>query len=488
MADKSAISWTDATWNCITGCTKVSQGCKACYMFREYPRLARMGVRGYKGGSPEMVRCWPDKLDVPLRWKRPRKVFVVSMGDPFHKDVPDAFIDKIMAVMAMSDWHSYQLLTKRPERMRDYLSDSGLAFRIQRATDCILVDRAMRGVEEEWRQVIGFEGHYEVSNFGRLRSKTGRVLSPREHSQGYASVALSKYGEVTECLVHNLVLTAFDYPRAEGVETRHRNQDKRDNRIANLSWGTRTQNMDDASRHGTAGKWMKSRGTLTTEQVREIRSRRAKGEKLDDIAEAVGSNRKQVCGVALGKLYVEADLKLPLPQLWLGVSVEDQKTADERIPLLLQTPAAVRFVSLEPMLGPVDLGTWLPIHPYHFSDCYCAKCADNRITLGVDDGNTRWLDLVILGGESGPEARPFNSEWARNMVAQCKAAEVSCYVKQLGARPQDSLSRTKDWPEWRDRCHQLDNSTMWLRLKNRKGGDPSEWPEDLRVREFPEVK
>jgi protein gp37 len=141
----------------------------------------------------------------------------------------------------------------------------------------------------------------------------------------------------------------------------------------------------------------------------------------------------------------------PWRNVWLGVSVEDQATADERIPLLLQTPAAVRFVSYEPALLPVDLRTYVsPGQPW----------------------GERFLDWIIVGGESGPGARPFDVEWARLVIGGCRMAQppVPVFVKQLGARPYQS-----HWPDKKP-----------LHLRDRKGGDPLEWPSDLRVREFPQ--
>lgn len=147
-----------------------------------------------------------------------------------------------------------------------------------------------------------------------------------------------------------------------------------------------------------------------------------------------------------------------LPNVHLGVSVEDQKTADERIPLLLRTPAAVRFVSAEPLLGPVDLQHSGPKNMEVYP----------RIV---------W---VIIGGESGPGARRFRPEWARSTIEQCKAAGVPVFVKQMGG---NVAIETGDKP-WR---HNADVATTHGRifLKDKKGGDISEWPEDLRVREFP---
>lgn len=163
--------------------------------------------------------------------------------------------------------------------------------------------------------------------------------------------------------------------------------------------------------------------------------------------------------------------------VWLGVSVEDQKAADERIPHLLATPAAVRFLSVEPLLGPVDL-----------------------TRLVDDEVGARWnalaatpaIDWVIVGGESGPGARPCDVAWIRSVVEQCKAAGVPCFVKQLGAVSiarsvndyDEDIGRLWDahhgWPPPRFPWH--------VPLTSRKGGDPDEWPADLRVREWPEVR
>lgn len=132
--------------------------------------------------------------------------------------------------------------------------------------------------------------------------------------------------------------------------------------------------------------------------------------------------------------------------VWLGVSVEDQKRADERIPMLLDIPAGVRFLSVEPMLEPANLREYL---------------------TGAYNASSR-PSWVIFGGESGPKARPCNVDWIRDGVRQCKAADVAVFVKQLGARPYSGRKIRCEWG-----------------MKHPKGGDPSEWPEDLQVREFP---
>jgi protein gp37 len=173
----------------------------------------------------------------------------------------------------------------------------------------------------------------------------------------------------------------------------------------------------------------------------------------------------------------------PLPNVHLGVSCEDQKTADERIPFLLKTPAAVRFVSAEPLLGPLrldKLGPWYepgfdtPREVYPFLG-----------TMAIPDCDTDVgkLDWVIVGGESGPGARPCDVAWIRSVIQQCKDARVACFVKQLGRRPIVDAHDTNP-SDWGD-------DVLWdehgpaIRTKHKKAGDISEWAPDLRVREFP---
>ena len=111
----SKIEWTDQTWNPATGCSRVSPGCDHCYMFREYPRLRAMGVRGYEI-TPDVVQIFPERVDQPLRWRKPRRVFVNSMSDMFHPQIPKEFLERVWDVMLRADQHVYQVLTKRPGR------------------------------------------------------------------------------------------------------------------------------------------------------------------------------------------------------------------------------------------------------------------------------------------------------------------------------------------------------------------------------------
>ncbi len=127
MSDKSAIEWTDATWNPTTGCDRVSPGCAHCYALDLAVRLKRMGAAAYQNdGDPRtsgpgfLLTLHPERLEVPMRWSRPRRVFVDSMSDLFHEAVPDRYLDEVFAVMALAGQHTFQLLTKRPDRMRAY--------------------------------------------------------------------------------------------------------------------------------------------------------------------------------------------------------------------------------------------------------------------------------------------------------------------------------------------------------------------------------
>lgn len=210
----------------------------------------------------------------------------------------------------------------------------------------------------------------------------------------------------------------------------------------------------------------------------------------------------------------------PLPNVWVGVTAEDQAAADERIPELLATPAAVRWVSVEPMLGPVDLSEWIaPVsichscgaeHEGHVpGDCPSCK-TDNLLTAwGFEQAqrtreNARTdedmdkgplLSWVVAGGESGPGARPCAMEWIESVVRQCRAASVPVFVKQLGAlvvseqrtAPAALMSRP---PAEYEPDFIAPNGEVWAwraGLRHPKGGDPAEWPADLRVREYPEA-
>jgi protein gp37 len=339
----SNIEWTEQTWNPVAGCSLVSPGCTNCYAMRMAARLVTMGQAKYAGTTHKVnghhvwtgkINLDPEALMIPLKRKKPTTWFVNSMSDLFHEEVDSDFIDQVFAVMAMTPRHTYQILTKRPERMAEYLDTSG--------------------------------------------------LNPEE-----------------------------DYPDA-----------------------------DYRSRPGH------------------------KQETIRDIALTMCSELNPVPSL----------FEWPLPNIWLGTSVENQKYADERIPHLLRCPAAVRFLSVEPLLGAVDLsvGHVLKREPE------CDLC----------EGPT--IDWVIVGGESGPGARPMNIEWARSIVRQCQVAGVACFVKQLGAVPIQRCGNCghdvgKVRGGYVDVCGPGHAQLLGevKAIQDSKGGDMDQWPLDLRIRQFP---
>lgn len=197
----------------------------------------------------------------------------------------------------------------------------------------------------------------------------------------------------------------------------------------------------------------------------------------------------------------------PLQNLWLGVSCENQVTADERIPHLLRTPAAVRFVSAEPLIGPIDLK--LGSERWRCSQCGFVGSPDDEICMGrcghcwheLDEREDCGIGWVIAGGESGSRARPCEVEWIRSLVRQCREAEVPCFTKQLGRWPVIRESTAQEYRDGADEEHQWPEGTSFgnplgrlkdlngrvVLLNDAKGGDPDEWPAELRIREFPRV-
>jgi protein gp37 len=366
----------------------VSPGCKNCYAERDYARKNENprvpSCHGYAafriiGGKPEphwtgKVDLITEKLTEPLSWRAPRRVFVNSVSDLFHESLPDEAIDKVFAVMALCPQHTFQVLTKRSKRMREYLTAPDVRDRIART-------------------------------------------------------ASDKFG----CIA------------AGGTEGR---------KLGSRIWKAAEDNPARNGEH-----W-------------------------------------------------------PLRMVHLGVSVESQKYADERIPDLLATPAAVRWVSAEPLLETLDIewslrercrncdapldstgkrGREVPLDAALACGCkFCWHCADNRGRHEEHEPDEHCgspkLDWVVIGGESGPNARPFDIAWARSIIAQCKAAGTACFFKQAGsnaywdgAGPGPIGYSHKHHDE-----HVINSKVCWLlRLKDRKGGDPAEWPADLRVREYP---
>jgi protein gp37 len=314
MADGSKIEWTEASWNPVTGCTEVSSGCDNCYAKTFAERWRGTPGHPYEQGFDLTLR--PERLDQPIRWTRGRRIFVNSMSDLFHDGIPDDYIAQVFAVMALTPWHTYQVLTKRHGRMRALLRDPLFEHEI-RAT-------------AHWMK------------YG------GDVPDPRMDDRNYRT-------------------------------------------------------------------W-------------------------------------------------------PLPNVWLGVSVESQQWADIRIPALLDTPAEVRFLSCEPLLGPVSLrGSW---HDYltgwrteseHAGNCDCnGRATTCPVPVQAQTGKVGW---VIVGAESGRGARPMDDEWARTIKDQCVDAGVPFFLKQFavnGRKVHVPELDGRQWMEYPKIAPQISSTTPTL--------------------------
>lgn len=198
------------------------------------------------------------------------------------------------------------------------------------------------------------------------------------------------------------------------------------------------------------------------------------------------TKRPRIAADLVWRVTAKLNLADPLPNVWLGASVENQQAADERIPHLLRCPAAVRFISAEPLLGQIRFDRLEPGKGMDGLDCLRGGWhqGDGRIyeNYSTPTGEHGRIDWIIAGGESGPGARSCNVEWIREIVRQCKAANVACFVKQLGSRAWDARIASLESVEEMQPEHL---NAHGRKIKDKKGGNPSEWPEDLRVREFP---
>lgn len=294
------------TWNPLLGCSAVSPGCEHCYAERQTGGRLR-NIPAYKGLTDEHgkwtgeVRLIPERLDIPVRQRRPRRIFVNSMSDLFHPAVKPKDIADVFASMAMAPQHQFQILTKRPQAM-------------------------------------------------------AALLNLETHRPG-----------------------------------------------------------------GNGGGWVWS----------------LHDKMLDRIGARYGSLENDNRGE-----------EWPLPNVWLGTSIESQIYA-WRARHLLETPAAIRFISAEPLIGPLDLTSYLTPQEY-----------PTGIFTGPPIGPG--LDWVIVGGESGPGARPMREEWVRDLKDQCDAADVSFLFKQAG------IVLGREWG-----------------CPDSHGADMNYFPEDLRVREYP---
>ena len=267
MADNTGIEWTDATWNPVVGCSIVSPGCTNCYAMQMAARIEKMQPESHYAGTTKRVNgnaVWTGKvalapdhiLTAPLRWKKPRRIFVNPMGDLFHESIPDAWIDRVFAVMALAPQHRFQLLTKRAKRMREYCSDPATPFRVAKAMDAIKAS-ASGAPDEEIRAVAGYPGYF-ASSLGLIYTEhrgPRRPMKPDVGEQGHSRVQLhregaARYGD--RHLVHRLILETFVGPApSPDSQGRHCDGNAKNNALHNLTWGTQEDNWTDAKRHGS---------------------------------------------------------------------------------------------------------------------------------------------------------------------------------------------------------------------------------------------
>jgi protein gp37 len=304
VGDHSGIQWTDATWNPTAGCTRVSAGCDHCYAFQLHDQRHAAYLAGRFPDAPAQyhrpfseVQLIPERLSLPLRWMKPRRIFVDSMSDLFHPGVPDSFIDSVFAVMANAPQHTFQVLTKRPQRMHRYFS---------------FPDTRSLEIEAAWVEL----------KTGLPRNSVGNIQPP----------------------------------------------------------------------------------------------------------------------------------DLPLPNVWLGTSVENQEAA-YRIDWLVKTAAAVRFLSCEPLLGPLDIEPWLMMvgpstaGPWHdkFGNYRGGDGIGGQMITGRPTNDIHW---VIVGGESGPDFRAVDPRWIEDLRDQCVEAQVPFFFKQWGGRTAKAGGRELDGRTW----------------------------------------
>lgn len=302
--------WWTKWWQVGAGCTKCSSGgCASCWAINYCWRMCHSPNKKLSSRYENLtkkvdgelrwtgdVRTFSDKLEEPLHWRKPQRVFVAPCMDLFHESVPDEFIDKVFAVMALCPQHIFKVLTKRPERMLEYFDEVT-------ATDQCACDLVKR-----WGCAAGtfLDGDWIWNKGKRFRKKIEAFISA---THGF-------------------------YP--------------------------------------------------------------------DNI-----------------NILEEDTFSIPLENVWLGVSCEDQKTADERIPLLLHTPAQVRFVSVEPMLESVDIAKYM-----------CSELHDPALDCKYHEPDGG-LDWVVCGTESGPRRRICHIDNIRSVRDQCVAAEVPFFLKQI---------------------------------------------------------
>ena len=429
MGDKSKIEWTESTLNVITGCTKVSAGCKNCYAEKVFHWV-------YPGRDFGDIQFHENRLGHPLKWKKPRRIFVNSLSDLFHESIPDEWIDKVFAMMAATQRHQYQILTKRPERMHKYIVLRGMDARTMGADEPITLPNVWLGVSAEDQKTadqripilldtpaaVRFVSAEPLLGAVDLTSWLGANYNPQhgDETQGRAGLSVSAGRHVSHRL-RRAHMAAQPPSRA---------QDRQ------VFSGQGDAERDSASRSGSqvgmAALQRPDSGSPSDKPQERQRSGQSTGE--SGVGDGIGEHS------ALYPLSEARKHSSPERRIQPYEQVDRDAGSHHS-----QTP-------IQRTISETDRG-------------------EIRRDLPDDlkDRPRPTLDWIICGGESGPGARPMELAWAQDIVGKCLYAGVPVFVKQVGSLPITSGGLT--WEK-----------------KDRKGGDPSEWPKSLRVRQFPKVK
>lgn len=482
----TTIEWTDRVWNPTTGCHKVSPGCKHCYAEGIAKRFWKTQYPPVDGRPREFadVQTHADRLTEPLSWRKPCKVFVNSMSDLFEESVPFEFIAAVFAVMAYCDHHIYQVLTKRPARMREFM---------------------------EW--VNAPEGSERINEL--YGDRAGQQVTMARMHRVDESIAMNVWAEddngvdLDACLHNNGVWPPENVWLGVSVE----NQQYADERIPLLLQtpaAVRFISYEPALGPIDLSPWIRGNCGRTEERRRQsvsgggvgpTRSRRPWAH-LEDSAKAEAGG-EAIWRLPAGPRHAERDQAsragAPVGVATLQGSDPGRIDGQPR-----ERPQATELAGQPDASDQFGAGNSRAASPWSLSTGRGAE-QSREVDPGIRGGDSETaidgrgaevdrgivqrqrqdnledrarptLDWIICGGESGPGARQCELWWIRNIIGQCRAADVPVFVKQLGSHPIGWWSNS------------LGPAINRHTFKDRKCGDMTEWPEDLRVRQFPEAR
>jgi protein gp37 len=482
MSDKTHIQWTDATWNVVTGCSKVGLGCAHCYAERHWPRLSGNKATKYHGRKFSDVRCHPEELDTPLRWKKPRRIFVPSMGDLFHPSVPEVFVAAVFGVMASCPQHTFLVLTKRPTRLQywvkfiDKMATSALSLfpndpLTWRRAHCLYAAAVNHGVmpsrtagqieEQGWplpNVWLGVSCEDQTTADERIpilldTPAAHRFVSAEPLLSGVDFSPFLPYSPVHETTTGRVRVQGREVWRV-GDRSRGKDLASPETRVEPLG----KKHGDKAMSEGTSGK---RRGRLFDDPIHVEPKEVLYGSPSPRVPTLQGSDTDGAYGESQQRPKEGQPPIQPVVGNVFGTADACSSRTED---------GANRSERGKERNGEIDNGQCIG-NPSTPGDGREAQDDSKRLrgngSRSVEDRPRPTLDFVIVGGESGPKARPCELAWIRSIVEHCEEAGIPVFVKQLGADARDI------------------GDGIYRSLSG-AGSDPSEWPEDLRVRENPE--